>query len=1564
MPDFIYTLMQFLPTLLVVLAIVLSMIRGLMRGFRKSTILFINYLIAFVIGLILFMSLTSKLYQTDISALVPTIGNAIGVDLSGAKYINDVIKLIVEAKATDYAGLVTNGNIEEVINCFTGLAVNLVGGIAFLIVVPFLVRTILYIVYLIFFREGRKKKNKIEEGEEYHRHRLGGMLIGVVRGLTTAILGLSILSSIYFISAGGAYYKNSSEADKTAFLDSISAQGVDLAKAYNAIKLSRNSGVGLIFDAIKIGGEPIDYYINDLIMTSYANSYKLDKNGKPLKVKVNFRKETANIIGMLEEILESGAFETKEEDGKTTVKFHADVLESKLDEDGNETNEVLINLGNKIKASTLLSDIVPMAVIGISEAINDGSFKVDDSLKSYFTDDLIVELKQLDFANDFAQIFIASAKCLSLAPFDDNGKLDTKIFSDIKSILNYLSNLDGQMLSGICDDLSQVTLITKAIAPIFVTTLCKNMEEKLTDLDVEVLADGGSTKPHITLRLTDVDWAKEIKNLGPIITGFGEIGLDYNELFATDKNGKSLALNYIIQISKKNDKADANGKHISDRLAEWVGSLIGYEGSTDGSYLFGELGVAATKYGLSKIKLQDSDTITIYDRLKTSLDKYDAKMLRSDLQEVFTSCLSVVPLYQTFSGITAETNYLKVIKELPLENVKSALVGKEDTDGNYYGGIYDLNLFKGQDKNGNEVNLLDGLLSDFLKGIGGIIKEEDIAKVSNWHTELIALVDTIEALQSIEGIENIKFDNTLLDTFPEINDSSVDDLTEALSQSILASGIISSTLIDTLDSIEDIQNKDDMGNVISWKDDPNIVWNDEKKADGTYNHGEINALLKAMSIVTRKDASGNKVVDLKNPIPGLVKLDREDADKVTNSYILKKVIKNTITTISIGDDDSVKLIVPDDVKWENSYDSDGNLVTEGELWRLMKVLKLNIFKATDDNGNETIDFSKLGSINELKNLTEEDVNTLTDSVIIKANLSNVTEKLLKTNNELEITMPDDIVWENTYDESGALKAKGELWALVDVLNIEALKKTNASGEEEVDFNALSDLNNLKKLSTSGEDNDMDKLFASKIIGENIGKLASKAVSDTLDEEIDDISDWKTELTSLIEITKLDEISDGNDGVDISKLSDIDTLASLIKRDSENNLNYDDTTKFAKSNIIMRAIAKKISAIGNDEMEIIVPDCYQGKENAEKWAHKDNDYTKGEFTHLVEVLFFAKASLSSDLSVTLTNDNLIEGIIKMQDHAHITTSIVMYATISNHLIKESNKEIPTILVREEAKVSNPSENNDIAIKTSEINQVFDTLRDLDVTDIANIKINVLIDSLGDEEIRKEIRESNILNITILDKVVSNDALVIPNDLKETNKADLNNSAWYPTKDSNGELDKILIAVSELNGKAITISDNDEITVDNDKILEMLSEGDSINKIYASAVFATTISNYILTNNEVIVPMSYKQNNQAEATILVENKLGSDILIQEEIQNLSQAFKALNITFDDNYQGNDKTKVTDLNINNLLKLKDEEIETVTASYIIAAKISSVMANVSSLTIPASVKQNYYVTVQSVK
>ncbi|MGM9969050.1 MAG: hypothetical protein ACI35S_01490, partial [Anaeroplasma sp.] len=298
-------LIIWIPTIIFLIFLILGFLFGLWRGLRKSLILAIQALAAFLICLILYFVIV-KNAQTDY--YVVSIAN----NLMGENYLQSLFgvsndaqsfkEILIEfiPKNMDYGeglALVVKDN-----GAYLGSLVNLVYHIVFAIICAILYLVlifVLYIIYLIFYPERRHKAKyrakflSNKTSKPYKKRALFGGIIGMSRGLISGFVCLSFIGTLFFIISGGISDKKDN-------------QSIDIDNnyysIYNSISDYGSNGIFKILNTIKNKDDiPYYVYVADIV---FQGEYKDPETGleanivlsRELGAYTKFARQTFNLV--------------------------------------------------------------------------------------------------------------------------------------------------------------------------------------------------------------------------------------------------------------------------------------------------------------------------------------------------------------------------------------------------------------------------------------------------------------------------------------------------------------------------------------------------------------------------------------------------------------------------------------------------------------------------------------------------------------------------------------------------------------------------------------------------------------------------------------------------------------------------------------------------------------------------------------------------------------------------------------------------------------------------------------------------------------------------------------------------------------------------------------------------------------------------------------------------------------------------------------------------------------------------------------------------------------------
>ncbi|MBQ3597016.1 MAG: hypothetical protein II988_04285 [Clostridia bacterium] len=273
----IISLIPLIFTLLFVLVLVLGFLGGIIKGFRKSKIKLLHILIATVLTLIVYFILCNSekvdaLLFHVVDSLSGGLQDRMGVTITSYTLKGALIELI-PAFVTD-VGLST-ALVENSAYLLTlvSFVYHLIFGIVAL-VLYYVLRFILYLLYLFFYSERKYKKKLKKKAEqekkpfEYKKRRLLGGVTMVCVSLLTAIFGFSILGNLLFAFLGTG-------EDQMPEVTVSNEQFNDVYSIYDGVQAYGDSGIFKLFNSAKSkSGVPLYLYISGFVFSgNYDNTF-------------------------------------------------------------------------------------------------------------------------------------------------------------------------------------------------------------------------------------------------------------------------------------------------------------------------------------------------------------------------------------------------------------------------------------------------------------------------------------------------------------------------------------------------------------------------------------------------------------------------------------------------------------------------------------------------------------------------------------------------------------------------------------------------------------------------------------------------------------------------------------------------------------------------------------------------------------------------------------------------------------------------------------------------------------------------------------------------------------------------------------------------------------------------------------------------------------------------------------------------------------------------------------------------------------------------------------------
>ena len=919
-----------MPSILFALFVLVGFLRGLRRGFRKSLILLIQAIAAFVICLGVYLLLINNdtvdgLLLTGINSILGSpsgLQDALGVTGDFATLKQVLAQYISDMLAGVGAGPVTAADSGYVM-ALVLLAYHIVFALLLSIVYKIL-QFIFYLVYLIFYSEGRyrrKKKEKEKEGGvPYKKRKLAGAIVGLSRGLVAGLVCVSLIGGGLSVVTGGY---GEGKTEDYAFGE----PNIDQAyTVYRSLDEYGTKGIIKILNTVRDSEDvPFYLYITDLIFSGRLvdENLGIDENIKfrdELTGYVGFAKNVATLVmkyggDTMKNIVSSGNDEAMNE----AVKLFKN-------EDFNREFRLLIeNFDAKTFISGFALSFIDSVVENIDQtSISDGMdentvnmikilFKSD-----YYSDKIpsdaallaagkkapVLKASSLISKKDILAAYDVIVESMNKAPEEEGyidiigGKIDT--LSTLKIMVPFVSNLS--ILS--TEKASEVDPVLERLYTYVENTV-------LTDVNAE-----GYVSPDYYYD-EKIEWTSELKTLlgvagdalniyatvakdspsgdsngegesnpedsaKPGKPGIGEASAEGKEVGDGDgeKTSKD-ALDMIVNIfDAKNENYTANMARV-DRICDSLSKskLIGRALSS--SYMYSQIKTAlssvASSFDMPENVRYDSnggddgEIKALLDGLKSICKNETTIKLLSDTPD-FSDLEDFKPYAEVLTTADESGNAPIdcVIKSKLLHSLLSAMLVdmSEEEDSS----IYISDRAKESNSAGEKVNIIE---KDLLK---------DILQSSS---------DIIDLISEISGADSLK-----------ISEIVSNDAVKKLTKNIIVQGTAAKLLINALKDNESIVIPASLSDPEKWLDSG-------MEGSSDFSKGEFRKLF---DFIAEANFDIDGIVD--GSVDVIDEINKLSDEKMQDNMLASDVLWYTISYLlstSIGDGD-MEIIVPDGAK--------------------------------------------------------------------------------------------------------------------------------------------------------------------------------------------------------------------------------------------------------------------------------------------------------------------------------------------------------------------------------------------------------------------------------------------------------------------------------------------------------------------------------------------------------------------------------------------------------------------------------------------------------------------------
>ncbi len=1433
----------------VVIIMILCALLGFVRGMRKSIYYLIATAIVFIGGWILMNSISSILFNFNLSSY------GIIIPIDGVNYELTTVQSTVSNIVSDYlfGGVDASDTLTlSIILGVADMAVKIVYYIIW-IILAFTVFKIIFDVLWIFFKPKKKrdKKGKLHRPKPSFTSRLIGCAIGAGKGLLYTLLILFIFGGITSIAET---VKNTKDAasdleeeyavvivDDTLTLISLSEEykEVDNTDTEDQIDeildlvLSYKETIpGKVFGSIKVKDTSIDEALFDGIFSINGKLKTVDKDGNEIEQKysIKLRKElekVANALSKCPELI-SGEF-----DLNTLKTIDTEVLESIIDDlTSLEIVKVIIPVGLEV---VLMGDLV-------KKNIDDPS--IIDLLNSLDLD----ELKSIDYSLDFENIGYVFIDVVDIIKdgalsIGEDGKTEFDFFALPTDVVNDIFERIGSL--GVLNYFAPIA-ISYLVDSDMIKDALNNVGLKVEDLKLDTISA----------------WKDEISNIGYIYEAFVGLGLSQDDIEKLDFSKVK-----IDAIDKLTD-AIFNSVIISNAiplvtniLTENMGEYNKYISLTGDIDWKNELNpLLKAVVVLLKTNILSSEDILkdlaeISNDTITELSDYLSQS--SIIKNALSGIMGMIVDNMSTEGFTPEqlsadewtkseiSNVLLTVKEIAtsgiLENGTDGIKNLSDSRIDSMASHISSSKFFTR----NLSALMDVLLNSIDMGnikIKGFENAEDWTKseivallksakiiilYTDDLTKLISLKE--EELDTLLGsslitdvlvsfIEEYTKEGSDLDIIKGVDLVGEDDWNDKVIENVNFELINSKLYIDTISSIDVdkyyiyVLNSEGIYEKVASTDDTtfdfaSIISNGASlKKDGAYyelkaipgkgqikvsarEFGEIRNLFNAIGVIC-KDADFNTDQIIEN----LTKLTDPDIRKLESSIILSETVICEIETLASSDNPSI--FIPSELLTSDEKVDRNKWSNNDETFNILSSL------ATVLNGGE-INSSDL-KIKEIVDNKDKILKSLVLCETLKKQILKIDAIDIPSNEGLELDSLDG--WKNTYNTDGSIKSVGEISTLLESISI-VLNITDDTTLTSFDTSNIS-INNL----IDRKDEILRSVIITNTIKTKLTSINGIVIPSNEGLSEDDLGGWKNEYSSNGNIAKHGELSVLLNTIKVIFNIDDSTTIEGIDANSIKLKKLIDSRDEVLMSLIMSATIKDY--LSKSSTALSIPSELNG-DSLDGWKNVYNSEEvvteRGELSYLLYAIELV-LNPSDDTSIDNFNVDInISTIVSNKDgilHSKVLSSTIKdrileavnnnsvialpngydVSTSKNYIVWENEYEDSFSNITKQISYSVTSYGELDAL----LSAIGDLLGDLNCSfdDISSFNYGAIFDPNSQEDIVS----SKIISETIITKIEEISALSIPASDYVNLKDHSDRSDWWDIK--NGEIINFLNAIGSL------------------------------------------------------------------------------------------------------------------------------------------------------------------------
>ena len=1495
MPVFVQNLLVWAPTILFGLILLFQMLSGLRRGLRKSTILFINFWIALGLAVLVFFIFFKGDFDRNIVKILGTFNvNLQSILKTSQSYdvFSGYVKEFIEAQESfkQYTANLSSEEAMNVLRVFTEMGLRIAMFVVCLIIF-FLLKFILYIFYLIFFKEGRRKrriqaaynnalearlqpkndgkvtvesstnetkvtiKNKndlkdrpreqvrnYKEVKPYKKRGGWGALIGLLRGFVVGTIFLSFVGSIFFVLTG-PNYATKGQADKK-----IEIQGQDISPYYNIASRYGSVGIGNVLGWIKNSDQvPLYLYIASPVLS--GGYVETNENGsseyKPVTLIDDVAPITGNAVSLYAtlsrygvdlskindtEYLKTAILSSEVIDGKTLKEAVRDIVEDiKVTHFGDMLGTVALNMViQKEIGDNITRNSSEWNELNIGQKILYDAFVGENSIKI----STIVNGKNITSIFDVITTILENDD--SLAKLQTVFKKEEQNTDEPTLVYGINPKINDLLLDETIEDATKfVDDIKDALISL---TFFSN--EKFGKLLTNILEDVITTMiPKFDLSLDSPDYLYNI---------------DWNDtvggLFDSIKTVIKVILNNEIETPIE--------------LIDYFCQDLGTEEGIGNQFISSLVDNSAVTVILNSKGFRKLLETTINDKLGN--DESKITLLPASLGS-----------YKDQQGKKVDGELKKLLIAFP-ETIKTVArlfisPDTENPDSEFYGLVDDELAKKQLDVLVREVLTPEGEVANYLSNsnfvralISDIFVNIDFEKISEGNFNIIipntafeevtsgdvtkSIIKTDELLSAMNALSSVYSSLDVLSSgnVDDILDTLTDDMLTSISNSKILSSTLSKILCDTLKSAEiEIPELYDL--TVSTSEEYLARWVGEGKEFDSFKDIIINAK-ELIKVATSKTTDNNELVET------AVNLSNDGINAIASSVIVNTYLTKKMNELDL---DGNKLLIPN-VCYK---DEELTMIAAEELNAAMRAIS----SIMGENFN--LDSIKYNAI-----LNEETASKIKASAILNSTIASIFVDKIASNENVEkyITIPAEYKADLNLENSSNIITnyndspwKDEIYNILKNISLVGLSisDTNEFAVNDAEIFTLGD--------QYGDTLKLNVVCESEILYLSISHILS--TNDHIFVPSDLIENEKVKLEPLAQTFAMIKDIIGEDNLADPNFK-LESVSDYFKLE---NVEFNTLISYMSNDIVNATVANTIitNVASSSESTVVVPNSYvfskTDETNLSKWLKTNSN--DGETVKMLKAiddmgLIDKVANDTIEISATMFNDLTAAQIDEISSSAVMEATTILFINdngTSGLHIPASYRGLTKATIEEDYETLDIVLDGEIrlfilaakAVGSSIINPTLsaEIIEELNQTMDGKKKIEYVVDS-------------KIMHFTLSTYIYDNSSYIdIPNAAKE--KIDEEN---YVVKD---ELKNLVVSLNSLNVTDLETINADMILANNINMEEVLS----------SNIIWYTLSNKVNACAEIDKPTS-----------VFEMVLGNSIITKEELNNLVSSFHALNLT----------------------------------------------------------------------